>query len=176
MEVPLDRAAASHRFLLFGPLIGVGILQASFGMLYAWLRTDPPEGARWILAFSTALLVVYWIVADARGRRCVPCFDFGYLLAISLPFSLIWYAFWTRGWRGILRLLAIVGAIYGPWLCATILWVLLHSPTETTSVDAGHGKGTSGVMQGTPCPSFPAVGLARLDPPYTCDPTEEMAS
>jgi hypothetical protein len=72
------------------------------------------------------LLVIYWIIADARQRRCVPCFDFGFLVGIFLPFSLIWYAFWTRGRRGLLLLLAIAGSIYGPWICVVIVWVLIR--------------------------------------------------
>jgi hypothetical protein len=126
VEVHLDRAVAGRCFLLFGPLLGLGILQASCSIVYAWLRAAPPEGAWSILGYCTALLVVYWIIADARQRRCVPCFDFGFLLGIFLPFSLIWYAFWTRGWRGFLLLLAIAASIYGPWLCVTILWILIH--------------------------------------------------
>jgi hypothetical protein len=127
VQVPLDRAAFTRRLVLFGPLLGVGILQAFYSILYAWLRADPPEAADSILSFGTWLLVIYWIVADARQRRCVPCFDFGYLVGISLPFSLIWYALWTRSRRGVLLLLAIGSLIYGPWLGATILWVLIHA-------------------------------------------------
>jgi hypothetical protein len=89
-EVHLDRVAARRRFVVFGPLLGIGIHQAFCGLLYAWLRTAPPERASSILGYGVSLLVVYWIIADAWQRCCVPCFEFGYLVGIFLPFWLIW--------------------------------------------------------------------------------------
>jgi hypothetical protein len=123
----MDRAEIGHRFKLFGPILVLGIAQAACGLAYAEMQAEIPAGVSRLLALGMTLLIVYWIVADARRRRCVPCFDFGFLLAISLPLSLVWYAFWTRGWRGFLLLLTLLGLIYGPWVLAVIAWAVFHA-------------------------------------------------
>jgi hypothetical protein len=122
----MNRTVLGRQFVLFGPLFGMGILQATCGLIYASMHSTPSAAASTILAISVALFVTYWVLADARQRHCVPCFEFGFLMAVFFPVSVIWYAFWTRGWRGVLLLFALLGLIYGPWLCVTIAWIAIH--------------------------------------------------
>src|SRR3954470_19948686 len=91
-RMPMGRAMLGHRFALFGPLLVLGITQAACSLVYAVMQAEPPDDASRLLGLSVPLFIVYWIVADARQRRCVPCFDFGFLLAVSFPLSLVWYA------------------------------------------------------------------------------------
>jgi hypothetical protein len=125
----MDRATVGRRFARFGPFLVLGIAQAACGVIYLERQARLPDAASMLLGFSVTLLLLCWILADARQRRCVPCFDFGFLLAVSFPLSLVWYAFWTRGWRGLLLLLTVLGLIYGPWICAVIGWVVFHAVT-----------------------------------------------
>src|SRR5882757_2870509 len=56
-----------------------------------------------------ALFLIFWVMIDARRRRCVPCHEFGFLVAVFMPVSLVWYVFWTRGWRGAVLLATFTG-------------------------------------------------------------------
>ena len=57
-----------------------------------------------LAGYGWVWLTVFWIAADARRRRRVPCFDFGFLCIAFYPISLPWYCVWSRGWRGLLML------------------------------------------------------------------------
>jgi hypothetical protein len=71
-------------------------------------------------------LVLFWIVADARRRTGIPCFDFGFLCYVFLPFAFPWYCFWSRGWRGALMLLLILSLWIGPYIVASMIWITLY--------------------------------------------------
>ena len=55
-----------------------------------------------------------------------PCFDFGFLVAVFFPISLVWYAFWSRGVRGVLLLGAMLGLMLIPWLSAIVVLLLRY--------------------------------------------------
>lgn len=74
-------------------------------------------------SFGLALAFALWIVVDARSRRIVPAYDFGFLVLLSFPVSLVWYLFWSRGVRGLLLLGALVGLSLVPWASAIAVWV-----------------------------------------------------
>jgi hypothetical protein len=76
------------------------------------------------LVFSVGFII--WVVADARTRRQTPCYDFGFLVTVFFPVSLLWYVVWSRGWRGTLMLAALVGLWILPPLCAAVAWELRH--------------------------------------------------
>ena len=64
------------------------------------------------------------MMADAHLRRQTPCYDFGFLVGVFFPISLVWYVFWSRGVRGILLLGALIGLMLLPWLAGIAAWVL----------------------------------------------------
>jgi hypothetical protein len=109
----------------FGPLILLSLALSAFLSSYAMLGTPPSDLAIQLLSFAMAVFVILWAQADARRRRCVPCFDFGFLLLLSFPIGLIWYVFWTRRVRGLLLLGALVALVYVPWLLAALVWTVL---------------------------------------------------
>jgi hypothetical protein len=88
--------------------------------------TPPSEEAQVLTSYGVTLAVVLWVIADARTRRKTPCYDFGFLVAIFFPASLLWYVFWSRGWRGLLTLSTLVGLMLVPWLSASIAWFITH--------------------------------------------------
>jgi hypothetical protein len=79
-----------------------------------------------VLPYCWALTLITWMQLDALHRNRVPCFDFGLILAVTWPFSLVWYCPWSRGWRGWLVLLWILGLYVWPWMVAVMLWIGLR--------------------------------------------------
>jgi hypothetical protein len=80
-----------------------------------------------VASISWSLLVAFWVVADARRRKCVPCYDFGMFCYLFLPWVVPWYCFWSRGWRGALTLATILCLWLAPYVVATIVWRILYS-------------------------------------------------
>jgi Cobalt uptake substrate-specific transmembrane region len=93
---------------------------------YVWAGQAPPDNFAQLGSLAFALACVLWAVADAQKRRKTPCFDFGFLVAVFFPISLIWYALWSRGVRGFLLLAALLGLMFIPWLSAIVVFVLRH--------------------------------------------------
>lgn len=93
-------------------------------LLVAFMASGAPPLAMVILGYLGQLAVVLWIVEDAHERRRTPCFDFGYFVLVTYPFSLVWYCVSTRGWRGWLLVLAVLGIVYVPTFMATFAWAV----------------------------------------------------
>jgi hypothetical protein len=87
-------------------------------------RVPISEQADQLAVFAWGFSIVYWIVRDARRRSRVPCHEFGFLVAAAFPISLVWYVFWTRGWRGISTLGGLYGLMCLPGLAAYVTWLL----------------------------------------------------
>jgi hypothetical protein len=110
----------------FGPLIALAAMIASFDLAYVVCAVPRSELAGRLASYSFALYLVLWMMADARRRRAVPCFDFGTLAAVYFPLSFVWYVIHSRGVRGLLVLLAVLGLLLAPWCLATAAWALLY--------------------------------------------------
>jgi hypothetical protein len=67
---------------------------------YVLFESRPSALAVELLTLAFAFFIVLWAVADARQRRQVPCFDFGFFLFLGFPVSIVWYVLWTRRLRG----------------------------------------------------------------------------
>jgi len=93
-------------------------------LLVAFMASGAPPLAMVILGYLGQLAVVLWIVEDAHERRRTPCFDFGYFLLVTYPFSLVWYCVSTRGWRGWLLVFTVLGIVYVPTFMATFAWAV----------------------------------------------------
>jgi len=94
-------------------------------LMVAFLANGAPPLAMVVLSYLGPLAVMLWIVEDANQRRRTPCFDFGYFVFVTYPFSLFWYCVSTRGWRGWLLVLAVLGIVYVPTFVATLAWTIL---------------------------------------------------
>jgi hypothetical protein len=86
----------------------------------------PSEEVQVLTSFALALAFILWVMADARSRHRTPCYDFGFLVGIFFPASLVWYVLWTRGWRGLLTLAALVGLMLLPYISATVARIILY--------------------------------------------------
>ena len=90
----------------------------------AFMASGAPPLAMMILGYLGQLAVVLWIVEDAHAQRRTPCFDFGYFVLVTYPFSLVWYCVSTRGCRRWLLVLAVLGIVYVPTFVATFAWAI----------------------------------------------------
>lgn len=77
-----------------------------------------PPAAEMLASFALTLAFVLWVDLDARRRGIVPCHDFGFLVAVFFPASLLWYVFWSRGGRGALTLALLASVVVVPPLLA----------------------------------------------------------
>jgi hypothetical protein len=108
----------------FGPLFIFATLLSLFNAAYILLGHSPSPSATLLLGYAQSLFILLWLMGDARRRRCTPCYDFGFLLAVYLPLSAVWYLLWTRGWKGIVWILGFIGLLYFPWVFAIIVSML----------------------------------------------------
>jgi hypothetical protein len=94
-----------------------------------YVVTGTPRSQAWVELSSRGLglFLLFWVMIDARRRRCVPCHEFGFLVAVFMPASLVWYVFWTRGWRGAALLASFIGLVFVPSFVTIVIWTLLHS-------------------------------------------------
>jgi hypothetical protein len=108
--------------VLLLPVAAVSILQ----MIYVAVGATPSGRASLLFQFSLAWAFILWVDADARHRHIVPCHDFGFLVAMFFPLSLVWYVFWSRGRRGFLALCGLLGVMILPWLTAVMAWLMIY--------------------------------------------------
>jgi hypothetical protein len=106
------------QFALF--VAALAVLQPVY-LVAEFLRGRPPLMLADVLfRYAAPLVLLQWMVTDARQRRSTPCFDYGFFLLILWPISLFWYCCRTRGWRGL-------GLAVG-------LWLLTAVPALTTGI------------------------------------------
>jgi hypothetical protein len=107
------------------PLLAFSV--ALSGLLSAYVAIGYVPSATFDIAasFVWTVLLALWIVADARRRMGIPCFDFGLYCYCFMPITVSWYCIRSRGWRGVLLLLAIAGTWIVPFLVAGLVWRLL---------------------------------------------------
>jgi hypothetical protein len=114
---------------LLSPIAPLLFFSIGFGAIlsaYMALGAAPSLGFETAASFVWCVLLALWIVNDARRRRGIPCFDFGLYCYFLLPVTITWHCVSTRGWRGILLLLAICATWILPYLVARIVWQFLH--------------------------------------------------
>jgi hypothetical protein len=97
--------------------------------MYLALRGGAASDPVFLLGnFAASWALVMWIWADARRLRRIPCFDFAFLVGVFFPISLVWYAYWSRGARGMLTLLAVAALWMGPVLATAVVSIVLQLP------------------------------------------------
>jgi hypothetical protein len=113
----------------YGPLAMLLIAVAMVSALqvaYTTTGATASDAAAVLMSLVLGMAFIIWMVADARVRRQTPCYDFGFLVAVFFPVSLLWYVVWSRGWRGTLTLAALLGLMLLPWLSAAAAWIIRY--------------------------------------------------
>ena len=108
------------------PLVALAAITAIALSHSSGVGITPSTGTETILGVGWAFMLVLWMDADARKLRRLPCYDFGWLAAIYFPVSLLWYCFWSRGWRGALLLLMLLALWLVPYIIATLFAIVQH--------------------------------------------------
>jgi hypothetical protein len=108
----------------FGVLFASVLVLSALQFDYAAFDKVPSEDVLRMSSVALALACILWVMADAQMRRQTPCYDFGFLVAVFFPISLLWYVFWSRGWRGFLLLGALIGLMLLPSVAAVVAWAL----------------------------------------------------
>jgi len=109
-----------------GMLVASVAALSTFQVPYAATGVPPSAAATLLTSYGLALAFILWVADDARSRRCVPCFDFGFLVAVFFPASLVWYVLWSRGRRGMTKLVALFALMLLPWLFTVVTWLVRH--------------------------------------------------
>jgi hypothetical protein len=107
-------------------LIAAVAASSAFFATQVVIGPPPSETVQVLTSLALALAFVLWVMVDARTRRQIPCYDFGFLVAVFFPASLVWYVLWSRGWRGLLILSAFGGLMLLPMVCASVAWIIRH--------------------------------------------------
>jgi hypothetical protein len=106
----------------FGMLAATVAAASAFLVAYVAAGRYPSATALRLASLGVDLGLILWIAADARLRRRTPCYDFGFLVAVFFPFSLVWYVVWSRGLKGLLTLAGLFGLAFLPWVFAGLAW------------------------------------------------------
>jgi hypothetical protein len=107
-------------------LFATVVLFSAFQFGSVALGTTDAELTTRLTSFGLTLAFIVWIMVDARSRRRTPCYEFGFLIAIYYPVSLVWYVFWSRGWRAILMLAGFFVLMLLPALSAILAWIFRY--------------------------------------------------
>jgi hypothetical protein len=103
--------------LIVMALIGTGLRCA-----YASHQRRLSSPAEYVAGLCWGVPVAIWMNHDALRRRRRPCFDFGLFLLYAFPLSMLWYCFWSRGWRGLLLLIGLGSLLFVPLLIEDIVF------------------------------------------------------
>ncbi|MCA1684545.1 MAG: hypothetical protein LC745_00880 [Planctomycetia bacterium] len=117
----------ARTLLDFGPLLAMTAALSVVQAAYFGAEVTPPPSIAPLSSVGYELALIVWVMADARRRRCVPCFEFGFLVAVFYPASMFWYVFWTRGWRGLALLAAVFGLLTVPAVVSVLVRVLVSA-------------------------------------------------
>jgi hypothetical protein len=110
----------------FAPLVFFSVALTAMLATYLVGGFAPSPTFEMLSTLSWALLLALWVVADARRRKQIPCYDFGFFCYLFLPVLVPGYCFWSRGWRGVLTLVAIATLWLMPYIVATMVWIALY--------------------------------------------------
>jgi hypothetical protein len=108
------------------PLFFFSIALSAILTFYLAAGLAPSPSFEIVASFGWSLLLAIWIVSDARRRSGIPVFDFGFYCYVFLPVVFPWYCFWSRGRRGGLTLITIIGIWIAPYLLANLVWQMFY--------------------------------------------------
>ncbi len=93
---------------------------SAFWIAYVLRGVPISDGAETLTSVSFCLFTILWVESDAHRRGRTPCHEFGFLVYLFFPLSIVWYLFWTRGARGILVMIALLALFGTPAIVAAL--------------------------------------------------------
>jgi hypothetical protein len=107
------------------PLLGAALVVLVLPVVHVLVGEPPTELEVIVAGYVPMIFVLLWMIEDAYRRRSTPCFDFGFLICVLFPLSLLGYLVWTRGWWGLVVFAGMLAAIYVPWFVGTALTIVI---------------------------------------------------
>jgi len=108
----------------WGPIVVLAATESVILSSYVLFDASPSPLQVMLLSSAISFFMILWVLEDAHRRQGFPCYDFGFLVALGFPLSVVWYLLWTRGFRGLLVIAIFLGLYLAPWLCAISVWVV----------------------------------------------------
>ena len=84
-----------------------------------------PRGTGMLWSFAFQLMLAFWVHFDRRVRGFKAPFEFDVFVFLAWPFVIPYYAYKTRGRRGLLLGAGVWGLFIMPFLVAAIVKVAL---------------------------------------------------
>jgi hypothetical protein len=116
----LSRLASPAALLYLFLIIAQGIRGVYLGR-----DDEPPPAFTLLYALGFLWVVGWWLRRDSIKRGVGWVFDMGLFLYIAWPFVMPYYLLKTRGAKGLLAILAFVGAYIGALVAGMVIYVLL---------------------------------------------------
>ncbi|MDT4966886.1 MAG: hypothetical protein QOJ64_1623 [Acidobacteriota bacterium] len=121
--------------ILFSRLLSPTVLLYSFVVItqlahgiYVGQQIDPPGGFALLSWMGLLWIIGWWLRTDSRKRGVASVYDMGLFLFIAWPLVLPYYLVKTRGAKGLVAVVAFVGAYIGAAIVGVTLSVLISSP------------------------------------------------
>ena len=110
---------ASPTILLY---LFVVITQIMFG-IYSGSQLEPPPALTLIYVVALLWITGWWLRSDSRKHGVPWVYDMGFFLIVAWPFIMPYYLVKTRSAKGLLIILAFIGAYVGAAIVGIILSV-----------------------------------------------------
>jgi hypothetical protein len=108
-------------------LIGIFFLAANVGnALYAAHGLPPSGGFVFVYYVGFGLALAFWMHADSRRLAVREVLDQGWFVYIAWPVILPYHLFKTRGGRGALTLLGLIGLFVATYLLSLPVFYLVR--------------------------------------------------
>jgi hypothetical protein len=120
MDKFLSRVASPAALLYLFLIIAQGVRGAYLGR-----NAEPPPAFTLLYALGLLWAVGWWLRRDSVKRGIGWVFDMGLFLYIAWPFVMPYYLLKTRGAKGLLVILAFIGAYVGALIAGGVLYILL---------------------------------------------------
>lgn len=104
------------------PIVIFAMAEVLFLCTYAANGVAVSLGAQTLSGLGWTWVMACWVNEHSHRRGKVPSYDFGLLLIILYPFSVLWYCFWLYRWRGVLVMLLLVLLWSVPQIASQIVW------------------------------------------------------
>src|SRR5712692_386808 len=93
--------------------------------VYLGMQIEAPGSLTLLYWLGFLWMLGWWLRTDSRKRGVALVYDIGFFLYVAWPLVMLYYLVKTRGARGLLIILAFVGAYVGAAIVGIILSVTI---------------------------------------------------
>lgn len=109
-------------------LLGILVFVYHFGIgIYSALGLEPLPAFEFLYGTAFLCAVVWWVRAEARRYNLKPIYCLGLLVGVGWMILIPYYLFKTRGLRGFIPLLALIGSILVARLLALFIFMTISN-------------------------------------------------